>query len=79
MDSKGGGFVSPVEFQPCTVIAVKTLRTYGNLAEAGFAKSLLEAAEIPAEIADEQMYWRGVTDYRIQYDALGNETFLPPR
>jgi hypothetical protein len=33
---------------------VKTLKTFSNLAEAGFAGSLLEAAGIPALLADEQ-------------------------
>ena len=32
---------------------MKTIRRYGNLAEAGFARSLLEAAGIDASLADE--------------------------
>jgi len=38
---------------------MQTLRTYANLAEAGFASSLLEAAEIRATLADEQSYTLG--------------------
>jgi hypothetical protein len=34
--------------------AMKTVKTFSNLAEAGFATSLLEAAGIPALLADEQ-------------------------
>src|SRR5262245_51503271 len=33
---------------------MKTVKTFGNLADAGFAHSLLESAGIPAFIADEQ-------------------------
>src|SRR5687767_14251621 len=33
---------------------MKTLKTFSNLAEAGFAGSLLEAAGIPTLLADEQ-------------------------
>lgn len=36
-----------------------TVRTYGNLADAGFAKSLLEAVGIRAELADEHSYALG--------------------
>jgi hypothetical protein len=47
-----------------------TLRTYGNLAEAGFAKSLLESAGIRAELADEHSYGIGygpvVSELRLQ-------------
>ena len=35
---------------------MKTLKTFGNLAEAGFASSLLEAAGIPAALADEESF-----------------------
>lgn len=35
---------------------MKTVKTYSNLAEAGFADSLLEAAGIPALLADEQSF-----------------------
>ena len=35
---------------------MKTVKTFGNLAEAGFASSLLEAAGIPASLADEQSF-----------------------
>ena len=35
---------------------MKTVRTFGNLAEAGFASSLLEAAGIKALLADEQSF-----------------------
>jgi hypothetical protein len=35
---------------------MKTVRTFGELAEAGFARSLLEAAGIEALLADEQSY-----------------------
>lgn len=38
---------------------MKTVRTYGNLAEAGFAASLLEAAGIKALMADEGSYTSG--------------------
>lgn len=38
---------------------MKTVKTYLNLAEAGFAASLLEAAGIQASIADEQTYTLG--------------------
>jgi hypothetical protein len=51
---------------------MKTLRTYGNLAEAGFAKSLLEAAGISAELADEHTYalgyGRAVGELRLQVE-----------
>ena len=33
---------------------MQTVKTFGNLAEAGFARSLLEASGIPAFLADEQ-------------------------
>lgn len=39
--------------------AMKTVKTYSNLAEAGFAHSLIEAAGIPAFIADEQSFSLG--------------------
>lgn len=39
--------------------AMKTVKTYSNLAEAGFAHSLLEAAGIPAFLADEQSFSLG--------------------
>jgi Putative prokaryotic signal transducing protein len=49
-----------------------TLRTYGNLAEAGFAKSLLESAGIRAELADEHSYGLGygvvVCELRLQVE-----------
>src|SRR5687767_6301952 len=49
-----------------------TLRTYGNLAEAGFAKSLLESAGIRAELADEHSYGLGygpvISELRLQVD-----------
>src|SRR6266511_6432925 len=49
-----------------------TVRTYGNLAEAGFAKSLLEAAGVRAELADEHTYGLGygpvVGELRLQVD-----------
>ncbi len=49
---------------------MKTLCTYGNLAEAGFAQSLLETAGIQAELADENTYAIGygrvVGDIRLQ-------------
>jgi Putative prokaryotic signal transducing protein len=49
-----------------------TVRTYGNLAEAGFAKSLLEAAGISAELANESSYSVGygavVCELRLQVD-----------
>ena len=35
---------------------MKTIRTFSNLSEAGFASSLLEAAGIKASLADEQSY-----------------------
>ena len=35
---------------------MKTIKTFGNLAEAGFACSLLEAAGIPAALADEESF-----------------------
>jgi hypothetical protein len=35
---------------------VKTVKTFTNLAEAGFASSLLEASGIPASLADEQSF-----------------------
>ena len=35
---------------------MKTIKTFGNLAEAGFASSLLEAAGIPAALADEESF-----------------------
>ncbi|MEA3207305.1 MAG: hypothetical protein QOE70_362 [Chthoniobacter sp.] len=35
---------------------MKTVKTFGNLAEAGFACSLLEAAGVPATLADEQSF-----------------------
>lgn len=35
---------------------MKTVKTFANLSEAGFASSLLEAAGIPALLADEQSY-----------------------
>ncbi len=35
---------------------MKIVKTFGNLAEAGFASSLLEAAGIPASLADEQSF-----------------------
>ena len=38
---------------------MKTIRTFSNLAEAGFASSLLEAAGIKAFLADEQSYTIG--------------------
>jgi hypothetical protein len=51
-----------------------TLRTYGNLAEAGFAKSLLESAGIRAELADEHSYGIGygpvVSELRLQVDEM---------
>ena len=51
---------------------MKTLRTYGNLAEAGFAQSLLESAGIPAALADENAYTLGygrvVGDIRLQVE-----------
>ena len=37
-------------------VAMKTVKTFSNLAEAGFADSLLEAAGIPALLADEQSF-----------------------
>jgi hypothetical protein len=64
---------------------MKTLRTYGNLAEAGFAKSLLEAAGITAELADENAYAAGygrvVGDLRLQVDEQDFEkaTHVPRR
>jgi Putative prokaryotic signal transducing protein len=49
-----------------------TVQTYGNLAEAGFAKSLLESAGIRAELADEHSYGLGygpvVCELRLQVD-----------
>ena len=38
---------------------MKTVRTFGNLAEAGFASSLLESAGIKTLMADEQSYTLG--------------------
>ena len=35
---------------------MKTIKTFGNLAEAGFASSLLEVAGIPAALADEESF-----------------------
>ena len=35
---------------------MKTVKTFGNLAEAGFACSLLEASGICAALADEQSF-----------------------
>src|SRR5688572_16438721 len=70
-----------------------TLRTYGNLAEAGFAKSLLESAGIRAELANESSYSVGigavVSELRLQVDeadldrarqvlAEGPDAPLPP-
>src|SRR4029434_6728849 len=49
-----------------------TVQTYGNLAEAGFAKSLLESAGIRAELADEHTYGLGygpvVCELRLQVE-----------
>lgn len=38
---------------------MKTVKTYTNLAEAGFAKSLLDAAGVPAFLAGEESYSLG--------------------
>ena len=38
---------------------MKTIRRFGNIAQAGFARSLLEAAGIPASLADEHAYTLG--------------------
>lgn len=49
-----------------------TVRTYGNLAEAGFAKSLLESVGIRAELANENSYGIGygpiVSELQLQVD-----------
>ncbi len=51
---------------------MKTVRTFGNLAEAGFASSLLEAAGIQALLADEQTFTIGygaaIGGLRLQVD-----------
>lgn len=51
---------------------MKTVKTYGNLSEAGFASSLLEAAGIRAFLADEQTftigYGVGVGQIRLQVE-----------
>ena len=51
---------------------MKTVRTFGNLAEAGFASSLLEAAGIKTLLADEQSftigYGQATGGLRVQVD-----------
>lgn len=56
-----------------------TIRAYRNLAEAGFAKSLLEAAGIRAALADEHSFslaYGAVSEIRLQVDASDCERAL---
>jgi Putative prokaryotic signal transducing protein len=57
-----------------------TVRTFGNLAEAGFAKSLLESAGIRAELADEHTYTLGygpgTGSLRLQVDEADLESAI---
>lgn len=59
---------------------MKTVKTFGNLAEAGFACSLLEAAGIPAVLADEQSFLMvaglGMMGIRLQVDDADCERAL---
>jgi len=59
---------------------MKTVKTYSNLAEAGFAHSLLEAAGIPAFMADEQSFSLGYSTnaigIRLQVEEVNFERAL---
>ena len=49
-----------MRFVRCSrLLTMKTIRRFSNVAEVGFARSLLEAAGIHATLADEHVYTLG--------------------
>ena len=55
---------------------MKTIRTYSNLSDAGFASSLLEAAGIKTLLADEQSFTIGYGLERVMHFGLKIKLYI---